>query len=99
MGMFSAICAGEQAECGNQQDPAVEIPGNVHMVAVDDLSNTQIRLAIDEFIRSERDRAILKRRLIDGITFERLAEEFDLSVRQVKTIVYRGREKVFAHIR
>ena len=98
VGMFSAICAGEQEECGNQQDPAVELP-DVHAVAVDDLSNTQIRIAIDEFIRSERDRAILKRRLIDGITFEKLAEEFDLSVRQVKTIVYRGREKVFAHIR
>ena len=96
--MSSAICAGEQAECGNQQDQVVELPG-VHAVAVDDLSNTQIRLAIDEFIRSERDRKILKRRMIDWITFEKLAEEFELSVRQVKTIVYRGRERVFAHIR
>lgn len=99
MDMSSAICVGEQAECGNQQVPAAALPGGVHAVAVDDLSNTQIEIAIDEFIRSERDRAILKRRLIDGITFEKLAEEFDLSVRQVKTIVYRGRERVFAHIR
>ena len=55
--MFSAICAGEQAECGNQQDPAVALPG-VHAVGVDDLSNTQIKIAIDEFIRSVLDRAI-----------------------------------------
>ena len=54
----------------------------------DELSNSQISELIDEWIRSERDRAILKRRLIDGICFEPLAEEFDLSVRQVKNIVY-----------
>jgi hypothetical protein len=34
--------------------------------------------------------------LVDGITFEGLGEEFQLSIRQVKTIVYRGQEKVFA---
>lgn len=44
-------------------------------------SNSQIRLLIDEYIHSERDRALLKRRLIDGICFEPLAEEFDISVR------------------
>ena len=63
-----------------------------------DYSNSQIRRAIDEYIHSERDRAILARRLIDGLTFERLAEEFDLSVRRVKTIVYKGQDRVFRHI-
>lgn len=33
-----------------------------------------------------------------GITYERLAEEFDLSVRCVKQIVYKGQEKIFKHI-
>jgi len=61
-------------------------------------SNSQIREVIAEYIHSERDRKILERRLIDGITFERLAEEFDLSVRQTKKIIYKGQEKVFAHI-
>ena len=61
-------------------------------------ANSEIEFAIDEYIHSERDRAILKRRLIDGIFFEPLAEEFDLSVRQIKNIVYKGREKVFAHL-
>lgn len=61
-------------------------------------ANSQIREIIAEFIHSERDRKILERRLIDGITFERLAEEFDLSVRATKTIVYKGQEKIFRHI-
>lgn len=44
---------------------------------------------------AERNRAILKRSLIDGICFEPLAEEFNLSVRQVKNIVYKCEDKIF----
>lgn len=58
-------------------------------------TNSEIRALIDEYIHNERNRAILKRRLIDGIVFERLAEEFDLSVRQTKNIIYREQEKLF----
>lgn len=61
-------------------------------------TNTQVSNIIDEYIHSERDRAILKRRLIDGVCYEPLAEEFDLSVRQVKTIVRKGQEKIFSKI-
>ena len=62
------------------------------------LSRSEISLMIDEWIFSERDRAILKRRLLDGIIFEKLAEEFDLSVPRVKTIVYKAQERLFSHI-
>ena len=65
---------------------------------IPDLSRSQIESLIEEWIFSERNRAILKRRLIDGITYERLAEEFDMSVRQIKTIVYKSEEKIFSHI-
>ena len=61
-------------------------------------TNTQIRNIIAEYIHSERDREILCRRLIDGITFERLAEEFDMSERQVREIVHRGERILFKHI-
>lgn len=61
-------------------------------------TNSEIRELIDEYIHSERDRKMLKRRLIDGICFEPLAEEFDLSVRQTKTIIYKAQEKLFRHI-
>lgn len=48
---------------------------------------------------SECDRAILKRRLLDGVCYEPLAEEFDLSVRQIKNIVYRSETRLFKHIK
>lgn len=52
------------------------------------LPRSKVEALIDEWILSERDRQIMKRRHIDGIPFEKLAEEFDLSVRQIKKIVY-----------
>ena len=58
-------------------------------------TNSQIRELIAEHIHSERDRAVLCRRLIDGIGFEKLSEEFDLSVRQTKNIVYRNEEILY----
>ena len=64
----------------------------------DEVSVSQLGKTIDEWVHSERDRKILKRRLIDGICFEPLAEEFDLSVTQTKTIVRKGEEKIFKHI-
>ena len=63
-----------------------------------DYSRSELTTAIDEWILNERDRAILKRRLIDGICFEPLAEEFDMSVRQIKRIVYKSQETLFRHL-
>lgn len=65
----------------------------------DDITNSEINYFIDEWIHNERNRKILKRRLIDGITYERLAEEFDLSVRRIKTIVYKEENKLFEKIK
>ena len=62
-------------------------------------TNSQAREAIAEAIHSERDRRILERRLIDGVTFERLGEEFDMSVSQVKRIVWKGSEIIFRKIK
>ena len=61
-------------------------------------SRTELTTAIDEWILNEKHRAILKRRLIDGICFEPLAEEFDMSVRQIKRIVYKAQETLFRHL-
>ena len=71
------------------------------MIAMKDLSRTEILEAIDEWIvgrNAERDRRILRRRFVDGIKFDALAEEFDLSVRQTKDIVYKGKEKLLRHL-
>lgn len=62
------------------------------------VSRSQVENLIDEWILNERNRAILKRRLIDGICFEPLAEEFGLSVSQVKSIVYKSESRIFKHL-
>jgi Mor family transcriptional regulator len=61
-------------------------------------TNSQVRDLIDEHIHSERDRQIMKRRMIDGVCFEPLAEEFDLSTVQVKRIVRRERTRILKMI-
>lgn len=67
-------------------------------VDLSDVKNSDIANAIDEYIHSERDRKILKRRLIDGICYEPLANEMDMSVRQIKNIVSKAEAKLFKHL-
>lgn len=60
--------------------------------------NSDISAAIDECVNglhAERNRKILKRSIIDGICYEPLAEEFDISVQAVKKIVYKWRGKIY----
>lgn len=61
-------------------------------------TNSQIRELIMEHLHSERDRQLLYRRLIDGVTFERLSEEFSLSPRQTRTIVHKCEAILFKHL-
>lgn len=63
-----------------------------------DLSREEWERLIDQWIFNERNRAILKRRLLDGICFQPLAEEFGLSVQRTKSIVYKCQDKLFRHI-
>ena len=63
------------------------------------LSNSEIEHLIDEWISNEKHRKIMKRRLIDGVIFDDLAEEFELSVRQTKNIVYKCEERLFKHVK
>lgn len=63
-----------------------------------DLSRTEWENLIDEWIFNERDRKILKRRLLDGVCFQELSEEFYLSVQQTKNIVYKLQNKLFRHL-
>lgn len=63
-----------------------------------DLPRSEWNKLIDEWIFNERNRAILKRRLLDGVCYEPLAEEFDMSVRQIKNIVYKSEKRLFSKI-
>lgn len=61
-------------------------------------TNSQIKELIREHIHSERDRRILFRRLVDGITFEKLAEEFQMSPKQIRVIVHKQEGILFKHL-
>lgn len=68
---------------------------------VTELSRTELDFLIDEWIlgrNAERDRAMLRRRLFDGITYERLAEEFEMSPRQTREIIHKAEAKLYRHI-
>ena len=61
-------------------------------------TNSQIKELIMEHLHSNRDRKLLYRRLVDGITLEKLGEEFQLSTAQVKRIVYKSEDILFRHL-
>jgi len=60
------------------------------------LTRPEVEELIDLWIFNERHREILKRRLLDGVCYEPLAEEFDLSVSQIKNIIRVGQNKLFS---
>ena len=62
------------------------------------LPRSEIEYLIDQWIFNARDRAILKRRLLDRVLFEDLADEFGLSVNQTKTIVYKAMDRLEKHL-
>ena len=70
----------------------------MNRIPITDLSRSEIDHLIDDWIFNERDRQILKRRMLDGICFEPLAEEFSLSTQSVKNIVYKSMVKIYLHI-
>lgn len=61
-------------------------------------SRQAIEDTVNSWIFNERNRRLLLRRLIDGVTLEKIADEFDLSTRHVNTIVKQGTETILAHI-
>lgn len=64
----------------------------------DNISNSELAKLIDNSIRgfkAERNREILKDRLINGMLYEPLAEKYGLSVRATQTIIYKASEQLF----
>lgn len=58
---------------------------------------SRYREIIAEYVQGERDRRIMERRIIDKITLEKLAEEFQLSDTQIKRIVKKWSIVIFKH--
>lgn len=67
-----------------------------------DFSRADWEWCIDQYIvgyqHCKRDRELMKRRFLDGVLIEPLAEEFDMTVENAKRIVRRSKEKIFKHI-
>ena len=58
------------------------------------LTNSEIAELISEYIHSERDRYIMKMKLIDGYTYEKIAEIVDMSPRYVRSIVKKQTDRL-----
>ena len=59
-----------------------------------DLTRNEIEYIIDQRIFNEKHRIILKYRLLDGYTYEKIGELVDMSDRQIKNITYKNLEKL-----
>lgn len=51
------------------------------------MTTSETARLIDLYVFSKRNREIAKRKIIDGVSYEQVAEEFDLSDRQIKAII------------
>ena len=65
---------------------------------IDTKSRSEWERLICEWVHNEKHRKILIRRFLDGICYEPLAEEFDLSVTQIRHIVTNESNQLFKHI-
>lgn len=61
----------------------------------DNISNSEIDHLINEYIHNQKYREVLHFRLVDGLTFEKIADKMDMSVRHIKNIVYKAEAKLF----
>ena len=63
-----------------------------------DLCRSDWEKLIDEWIFDEQHRKMLKRSLLDGKTYEQLAEEFDCSRDKIARLIPRLQNRLFKRI-
>ena len=63
-----------------------------------DYDNKQMSDYIDQYIHSERDRKVLKLRLLDNVKFDSIAEQMNYSPRHIKRIYYKAVHELFRMI-
>lgn len=64
-----------------------------------DISRSEWENLIDEWIFDETHRKMLKRNLLDGRTYEQIAEQFGMSSRQVARLIPKLQDKLFKRIK
>ena len=69
---------------------------------IKDLSRTQLETIIDEWIvgdlHSKRNRDVIKDRLINGYIYDYIADKYDMSVPQIRTIISKGKRIILKHL-
>ena len=69
-----------------------------HLDIYADYPNSLIDATIAEWIHSERDRRIMHLKLVDGLTYERIAELEDMSPKRIQNIVYAYEPRLYSHM-
>ena len=64
-----------------------------------DISRSEWERLIDEWIFDETHRMMLKRNLLDGRTYEQIAEQFDCSRDKVARLIPKLQDKLFRKIK
>ena len=55
--------------------------------------------AIEQWVHNETDRKMLVRRYLDGICYEPLSEEFDMTPNHCEKRITKAREQLFKHVK
>ena len=63
------------------------------------LSRSDWEILIDEYIFDEEHRAMIKRNLLDGRTYEQIAEQFDCSRDKVARLIPKLKNRLFKKIK
>ena len=61
-------------------------------------TNSQIRELVAEHIHNQVDRRMVFDRLVNGLTFEKISEIYQLDVKTVRKRIHKCEEIIFRHI-
>lgn len=67
----------------------------------ENIPESAVDVAIDEYVKglhSRRNRIMLKEKLFENMTYEKIAEKHDMSVRQVKNIISDSAQQIVNHL-
>ena len=67
----------------------------------ENIPESTVDKAIDEYVKglhSQRNRIMLKEKLFENMTYEKIAEKHDMSVRQVKNIISDSAQQIVNHL-
>ena len=69
-----------------------------HLELFEDVPNDKIEMTINQWVKGSRNRELMHDRLIEYMTYERIAEKYDLTLRYVQDLIYRLEKTVFKHL-